>query len=79
MVADLFNEFFVNVAASLKQPLKHSNFEKLTNFINSKVNDDVSFNIPLINYSFVSSYLSLLDATKSTGLDYRTKASKNGT
>ena len=54
MVADVFNEFFVNVAASLKQPLKHSNFERLTRFINFKVNDDVSFNIPLINYSFVS-------------------------
>ena len=28
VVADLFNGFFVNVAASLKQLLKHSNFEK---------------------------------------------------
>ena len=27
------------------------------------------FNIPLINYSFVSSYMSSLNATKSTGLD----------
>ena len=31
--------------------------------------DDVSFNIPLINCSFVTSFLSSMDGTKSTGLD----------
>ena len=69
VIADHFNEFFINVAANLKQPLKPSNFEKLKNYINSQVSDDVSFEIPLIMFSFVNSFLSSLDGTKSTGLD----------
>ena len=69
VIADHFNELFINVAANLKQPLKPSNFEKLKHYINSKVSDDVSFEIPLINCSFVNSFLSSLVGTKSTGLD----------
>ena len=41
MMADHFNEFFINIASNLKQPIKPSHFEKLNNFINSKVTDDV--------------------------------------
>ena len=41
MIADHFNEFFINIASNLKQPLKPSHFEKLSNFINSKLTDDV--------------------------------------
>ena len=69
MIADHFNDFFINIASNLKQPLKPPHFEKLSNFINSKVTDDVSFDIPLINYTFVTSFLSSMDGTKSTGLD----------
>ena len=69
MIADHFNEFFINVASNLKQPLKPSNFEKLNSYINSKISNDVSFEIPKINCSFVSSSLLSLDGTKSTGLD----------
>ena len=46
-----------------------SNFEKLNSYINSKISNDVSFEIPKINSSFVSSFLVSLDGTKSTGLD----------
>ena len=34
MIADHFNEFFINIASNLKQPLKPSHIEKLNNFIN---------------------------------------------
>ena len=68
MIADHLNEFFINIASNLKQPLKPSQFEKLSNFINSKVTDDVSFDIPLINCTFVT-FLSSMDGTKFTDLD----------
>ena len=57
------------ITVNLKQPLKPSHFEKHNNFVNSKVTDDVSFDIPLINCAFVTSFLSSMDGTKSTGLD----------
>ena len=57
VIADHFHKFFVNVASKLKHTLKPSKFEKLNNFIYSKVTD-VSFDIPLINSTFVSSFLS---------------------
>ena len=69
IIADHFNKFFINIASDLKQPLKPSHFEKLNNFIHSKVTDDVSFDIRLINCTFVSSFLSSMDGTKLTGLD----------
>ena len=73
MIADHFNEFFINIASnlkfSLKQPVKPSQFEKLYNFIISKVTDDVSFDMPMTNCTFVTSFLSSMDGTKSTGLD----------
>ena len=69
MIADHFNEFFINIASNLKQPLEPSHFEKLNNFINSKVTDDVSFDIPLINCTSVTSFSSSMDGTKSTGLN----------
>ena len=69
MIADHFNVFFINIASNLNQPLKPSQFEKLNNVINFKVTDDVSFDIPLTNCTFVASFLSSMDGTKSTGLD----------
>ena len=56
------NPFIVNPI------LKPSNFEKLNSYINSKISNDVYFEIPKINCSFVSSFLLSLDGTKSTGL-----------
>ena len=50
IIAYHFNKFFINIASNLKQPLKPSHFEKLNNFINLKVTDDVSFLIyPLLS------------------------------
>ena len=70
MIADHFNDFYLNIASNLKQPLKPSHLKKkLNNFINSKVTDDVSFVIPLINCTFLTYFLSSMDGTKSTRLD----------
>ena len=49
-----FNDFFVNIPSKLKDPIKPSEFELLQNYVESKVNDDTGFTIPLVNYSFVS-------------------------
>ena len=67
--ANIFNQFFVNVASKLKEPMKSSNFDLLKDFVNSKDTNDVHFNMPLTNCSFVGNYLSSLDVTKATGLD----------
>ena len=64
LIADHFNEFFINVGSDLKQPLKPSNFEKLNSFIDSKITNDVSFQIPQINCSFVTNFLLSLYGTK---------------
>ncbi|MCG8112744.1 MAG: reverse transcriptase domain-containing protein [Candidatus Thiodiazotropha taylori] len=65
----LFNEYFVNVAASLKEPLTLSDNEELDNFVRSKVPANTEFNIPLTNVTFVTEFLSNLNITKSSGLD----------
>ena len=48
VIADHFNEFFVNAASKLKQPLKPPKFIKMNIFINSKMTGDVSFDIPYL-------------------------------
>ena len=68
-VADIFNDFFINVPSKLKEPLIQPSFEPLKNCVNSKIPSDTSFNISLTNVSFVATYLSSLDGSKATGLD----------
>lgn len=68
-IANIFNEFFVNIAANLREPLKHSDFAELKHHIGSKLNRDICFDIPLTSCSFVCKYLSTLDVSKATGLD----------
>ena len=61
--------FFVNIPSKLKEPIQPSDFTLLKNFVDSKVNDDTNFTIPLVNCLFVNNYLSNMDVTKATGLD----------
>ena len=63
VIADHFDEFFINVASKLTQPLKFLKFERLNNFINLNVTDDVSF--VYLYYLFLSS----MDGIKSTCMD----------
>ncbi len=69
-VANIFNNYFVNIASKLKGPISYSNSEEINTFINSKVPIDVNFNIPEINEAFVFKFLSNLDTSKATGLDF---------
>ena len=49
--------------------MKKTNIAVICLVAMAKVTDDVSFDIPLINCTFVTSFLSSMDGTKSTGLD----------
>ena len=69
-IADIFNSFFVNVATQLKEPVQISDFEKLKFPVNSKVNPDTYFSITETSVAFVRKFLSNLETTKATGLDY---------
>ena len=68
-MANVFNQYFVNVAAQLKGPIEKSDFKHITEFVNSKVPNNTSFSIPAINSSFVQNFLKSLDVSKATGLD----------
>ena len=68
-LAELFNDYFVNVASNLKEPVTLSDSELLNNFVQSKVPTTTKFNIPLTTLTFVRNFLSNLNINKSTGLD----------
>ena len=68
-LAELFNDYFVNVASNLKEPVTLSDNELLNNFVQSKVPTTTKFNIPLTTLTFVRNFLSNLNINKSTGLD----------
>ena len=48
-IANAFNNFFVSVASKLKEPIEHSNFEKLKTFCNNKIPDGTVFTIPEVS------------------------------
>lgn len=68
-VAELFNDYFVNVASKLKEPIKLSDNELLNDYVRSKVPTTTEFNIPLTNIMFIHNFLSNLNVNKSTGFD----------
>ena len=52
-LAELFDNYFVNVASKLKEPIIDSEFERLNNFVQSNIPSDIEFKIPLTNTGFV--------------------------
>ena len=68
-IANAFKKYFANVASKLKEPIHDSKFEYIKEFVDSKVDNNVSFSIPEINIAFVRKYILNLDISKSTGLD----------
>ena len=68
-IANVFNEYFVNIPSKLKEPIQPSDFELPHKFVDSKFNENTNFTIPFVNRSFVSNYLTSMDATKATKLD----------
>ena len=55
-LAELFNDYFVNVASNLKEPVTLSDNELLNNFVQSKVPTTTKFNIPLTTLTFVRKF-----------------------
>ena len=68
-VAEVFNNYFINIASKLKEPVPNSDFKKLNNFIRSKVPNEIDFQIPFTNQTFIRKFLLNLNVRKSTGLD----------
>ena len=68
-MANLFNKYFVNIAAQLKGPVEKPDFKHIKEFVDSKIPTNESFSIPNINNAFVLNFLKSLNVTKATGLD----------
>ena len=68
-VAEVFNNYFINIASKLKEPVPNSDFKKLNNFVRSKVPNEIDFQIPFTNQTFIRNFLLNLNVRKSTGLD----------
>ena len=68
-IANIFNDFFVNVAAKLKEPITTTSHEKLKEFCQSKISEDTKFTIPNIQKDKVLKFLSTIDTSKATGTD----------
>ena len=68
-IANEFNEFFVNVATKLKEPVPNTNHDKLKEFSQSKLPSDIKFKIPQIQKEKVLKFLSTMDVSKATGTD----------
>ena len=68
-IADTFNDFFVNIASKIKEPVNQTNHDKLKEFCENKIPEGTRFEIPSIEMSKVRKYLSNIDVTKATGSD----------
>ena len=68
-IANIFNDFFVNIANKVKEPVTNTNHEKLRQFCQSKLPTNTKFVIPNIEREKVMKFLSNIDTTKSTGTD----------
>ena len=68
-IANILNNFFVNVGNSVIKSTAPPNFSKLSKFVGEKITDRTSFNTKFITQSEVFKYLNELDPKKSVGLD----------
>ena len=70
-MANEFNNFFVNIASNLKEPVtnSNSNHEKLREFCEAKLPAETKFTIPIIQKEKFSKFLSNIDINMATGID----------
>ena len=60
-MANEFNDFFVNIASKLKEPVVNTNHDKLREFFEAELPADTKFIIPPIQKEKVSKFLSYID------------------
>ena len=48
-LAGVFNDYFINIAANLKEPIENTDLSKLKSYISSKVPDNFQFELPHID------------------------------
>ena len=68
-IANIFNNFFVNIASKIKEPVEPSNHDKLKEFCNSKLPENTKFSLHQLEKDKVLKYLSTMDSSKATGSD----------
>ena len=68
-ITNVFNNFFVNVGAKIKEPVISTNHHKLKEFCDRKLPAGTEFQIPSIEKDKVLKYLSNIDVSKATGTD----------
>ena len=68
-MANEYNIFFVNIATKLKEPVIHTNHDKLSDFCRDRLSPDTKFSIPPISNENVLKFLSTIDINKATGTD----------
>ena len=52
-LAEYFNEYFVNIASKLKELIEHNDVSILREHMNSKIPDNMHFELPDIDEPFV--------------------------
>ena len=65
-IAEYFNDYFINIASNLKEPMQQYDFNKRSNYIYST---NVVFDLPDRDQNFVYMFLSSHNASKATYLD----------
>ena len=68
-ISNAFNDFFVNVASNLKEPIPPSSHDKLEDLCKSKISENTAFTIPNIEKDKVLKYLLNVNIKKATGTD----------
>ena len=74
-IANELNKYFATISERLKSTRETSStaencdFQKLHNFVNARVPENINFKIPLINIPSLTEALKSLDTSKATGLD----------
>ena len=68
-ISNAFNDFFVNIASNLKEPITPLSHDKLEDFCKSKISDSTAFTIPNVEKNKVLKYLLNVDIKKATGTD----------
>ena len=48
-LAGVFNDYFINIAANLKEPIENTDLSKLKSYISSKIPDNFQFELPDID------------------------------